>query len=176
MKAFNELEKVLIDEETIAQRIKAMGEEISRDYEGKEILVVCILKGGFIFAADLVRALSIPIKLDFMAVSSYGNATYSSGQVQILKDLTAACLGKHVLIVEDLIDTGLTLQYLKELLSAREPASLKICTFLDKPDRRKTLLEADYVGFTIPDAFVIGYGLDYAEKYRNLPYVGVLKS
>jgi len=152
-----------------------MGEAISQDYQGKEILVVGILKGSVVFMGDLVRKIKLPLQIDFMEVSSYGKSTESSGAVRILKDLETNIEGRNVLIVEDIVDTGLTLSYLVKILKARKPASLKICTFLNKPSRRKVALEADYNGYDIPDEFVVGYGLDFNEKYRNIPYVAVLK-
>ena len=166
---------VLISEEALHRRIAELGAQISADYAGKNPLLVCVLKGGFVFLADLTRALSIPHGVDFMAVSSYGNATESSGVVRILKDLDSDITGRHMLIVEDIIDTGQTLTYLLENLRVRGPASLRICTLLSKPSRREVQLDIDYVGFEIANEFVIGYGLDYAENYRNLPFVGVLK-
>lgn len=167
--------EILITSEMLKERIKAMGEEISRDYQGKEPCLVGILKGAFMFLGDLAKEISIPASFDFMAVSSYGVDTKSSGVVRILKDLDQSIQGKHVLIVEDIVDTGLTLSYLYDNLKKRHPASLKVCTLLDKPSRRKVPVQLDYRGFEIPDAFVIGYGLDYGEKYRNLPFIGVLK-
>ena len=171
----NDVKEILLSEEQIATRIREMAEEISADYAGKEILMIGVLRGAVIFMADLARAISIPVTLDFMAVSSYGNSTRSSGVVRILKDLDEAVQGKHVLVVEDVIDTGLTLNYLLDNLKSRGPASVRLCTLLNKPDRRKAEVQIDYNGFTIPDEFVIGYGLDYAEKYRNLPFIGILK-
>ncbi|WP_425387445.1 hypoxanthine phosphoribosyltransferase [Desulfovirgula thermocuniculi] len=168
-------ERVLITAEEISRRVKELGEEISRDYAGKEILVVGILKGAAIFMADLVRCLTIPVQLDFMAVSSYGASTESSGVVRILKDLEENIEGLDVLLVEDIVDTGLTLNYLRENLLTRNPASLKICTLLDKPSRRKVQVKVDYNGFVIPDEFVVGYGLDYNGRYRNLRDILVLK-
>ncbi|HHV61778.1 MAG TPA: hypoxanthine phosphoribosyltransferase [Firmicutes bacterium] len=170
-----DLEEVLLHEDEIKKRVKELGEQIACDYRGKELVVVGILKGALVFMADLVRHLSIPVIIDFVAISSYGAATKSSGAVRILKDLDAPIENKHVLIVEDIIDTGLTLSYLAENLRARKPLSVKICTLLDKPDRRKIDIRPDYNGFQIPDKFVVGYGLDYSEKYRNLPCVAVLK-
>lgn len=166
--------EILLTEEQIQARVRELGQEISRDYQGRRVHLVGILKGAVIFLADLVRHLSVDLEVDFMAVSSYGKGSSSSGAVQILKDLDRPIEGQHVLIVEDIVDTGLTLRYLMENLKARNPASLKICALLDKPDRRKVEIEADYVGFRIPDRFVVGYGLDYAECYRGLPYIGVL--
>lgn len=165
---------ILLSEEAIRARVREMGEELSRDYEGKEILCVGILKGAMIFLADLVRYIRVPAFFDFIAVTSYGASSESSGAVRILKDLDRSIQGRHVLIVEDIIDSGLTLNYLVENLKSREPASLKICTLLDKPSRRKAPVEINYNGFPIPDEFVVGYGLDYNEHYRNLPYIMVL--
>lgn len=167
-------EKILLPEEEIRARVAGLGAEISKDYAGKELLVVGILKGAMIFLADLVRSITVPTCFDFMAVSSYGSSTKSSGVVRILKDLDHSIEGRHVLIVEDIIDTGLTLNYLVDNLKSRGPASLKICTLLDKPSRREAPVEIHYNGFSIPDEFVVGYGLDYNERYRNLPYIMVL--
>ncbi|MDS1029181.1 hypoxanthine phosphoribosyltransferase [Bacillota bacterium LX-D] len=171
----NDVKGVLLTKDEIAAKVQELGKQIAADYQGKELLVVCILKGAVCFMADLIKAIDIPLAIDFMAVSSYGDDTKTSGAVMILKDLETNLKGKHVLIVEDIIDSGLTLKYLMENLDSRKPASLKICTLLDKPERRKVELKVDYNGFIIPDAFVVGYGLDYAEKYRNLPEVCVLK-
>jgi hypoxanthine phosphoribosyltransferase len=167
--------RVLLTREQIMDRLAELGKEISEDYEGEEILLVGILKGSVVFLADLMRQIKVPLQIDFMAVSSYGKSTHSSGVVRILKDLDADIEGRHVLIVEDIVDTGLTLSYLVENLLSRKPASLKICTFLDKPERRQTQIIPDYNGYEIPDEFVVGYGLDYNEKYRNLPYIGVVE-
>ncbi len=167
--------KILIDEEKIMKRVAEMGTEITRDYQGKELVVICILRGGVIFMSDLVKQIKLPLYMDFMAVSSYGMSTKSSGIVRILKDLNEDIEGKDVLIVEDIVDTGLTLHYLVDYIKSRNPRSVKVCCFLDKPSRRKVDVEVDYVGFQIPDKFVVGYGLDYAQKYRNLPYVSVLE-
>lgn len=167
--------KIVLTQEEIGKRVRAMGEEISRDYQGKEILCVGILKGAMVFLADLVRRLTVPAQFDFMAVSSYGASTKSSGVVRILKDLDCGIEGRHVLIVEDIVDTGLTLNYLVENLKSRGPASLKVCAFLDKPSRRLAPVDIHYNGLTIPDEFVVGYGLDYNESYRNLPYIMVLR-
>jgi hypoxanthine phosphoribosyltransferase len=166
--------EVLIDEETLQRRIAALGEEISGDYEGRELLLVGVLKGAVFFLADLMRNLTVPCEIDFMAISSYGASTDSSGVVRILKDLDINIEGRHVLVVEDIIDSGLTLSYLVRNLEAREPASLEICALLTKPERREIDVPVRYTGFEIPNRFVIGYGLDFAERYRNLPYVGVL--
>ncbi len=168
-------ENILLLEEEIRTRVAELGAEISRDYAGEELLVVGILKGAMIFLADLVRNITVPVCFDFMAVSSYGSSTKSSGAVRILKDLDSGIEGRHILIVEDIVDTGLTLNYLVDNLKARGPVSLKICTLLDKPSRRVAPVEIHYNGFIIPDEFVVGYGLDYKERYRNLPHVMVLK-
>lgn len=167
--------KVLISAEQVEKRVKELGQQLKEEYQGKELLVLGILKGSVIFLSDLIRAIELPLQVDFMAVSSYGKSTNSSGVVRILKDLDTDISGKHVLIVEDIVDTGLTMGYLVDILNSREPASLKICTFLDKPSRRESDIVPDYNGFEIPDEFVVGYGLDYAEKYRNLPYIGVIE-
>lgn len=171
----NDIEKVLITKEALAERIEAMGNEITADYAGKDILMIGVLRGAVVFMADLARSIKVPVALDFMAVSSYGASTSSSGIVRILKDLDEEIQGKHLLIVEDIIDSGLTLKYLLENLKSRKPASIKICTLLSKPERRKVDVHIDYNGFSVPDEFVVGYGLDYAEKYRNLPFIGILK-
>lgn len=170
----DQVEKVLIDEETLMNRVKELGEQITEDYRGKDLIVICILKGAILFTSDLVKEIKLPMAIDFMAVSSYGTSTKSSGVVRILKDLDIEIEGKHVLIVEDIVDTGLTLNYLVENLQTRKPASIKICCCLDKPERRQAPVKVNYVGFNIPDEFVIGYGLDYAEEFRNLPFIGVL--
>lgn len=161
----------LIEEEEIKKRIKEMAVEIKRDYEGKNPLFVGILKGAFIFMADLVRALDMELEIDFLAVSSYGKFTETTGEVEILKDLQIPVKGRHVVIVEDIVDTGLTLKYIKDLILSRGPESIKICALLDKKERRRVDIDADYVGFVVPDKFLVGYGLDVAEKYRNLPYI-----
>lgn len=170
-----DLAKVLITEEEIMAKVKELGMQISKDYAGKDLLIVGILKGAVLFMSDLIRALDISVNIDFMAVSSYGKSTESSGAVRILKDLDTSIEGRNILIVEDIIDTGLTLKYLTENLLSRGPKTIKVCTFLDKPERRKVDIISDYTGFAIPDEFVVGYGLDFAEKYRNLPYIAVLK-
>lgn len=167
-------ERVLFTEREIHSRVAELGRQISADFAGKELLVIGILKGAMIFLADLVRHITIPTYFDFVAVSSYGSSTKSSGAVRILKDIDRGIEGRHVLIVEDIVDTGLTLNYLVDNLKARGPASLKVCTLLDKPSRREVPVEIDYNGFTIPDEFVVGYGLDYNECYRNFPYIMVL--
>jgi len=166
--------EVLIDPKTLQARIGELGDEISADYEGRDLLLVGVLKGAVFFMADLMRNLTIPCEIDFMAISSYGDSTDSSGVVRILKDLDINIEGRDVLVVEDIIDSGLTLSYLIRNLEAREPASLEVCALLTKPDRREIEVPVRYVGFEIPNRFVIGYGLDFAERYRNLPYVGVL--
>lgn len=166
--------RVMISEEEISKRIMELAEEISKDYEGKTVHLLVILKGSVFFSCDLAKRLTVPVTFDFMSVSSYGSETVSSGRVRILKDLDESIQGKHVLIVEDIIDSGRTLAYLKDLLGTRSPESIEICTLLDKPDRRETNVDVKYVGFVIPDEFVVGYGLDYDQKYRNLPYVGVV--
>ena len=166
--------EVLIDRDVLQRRIEELGEEISTDYAGRDLLLIGVLKGAVFFMADLMRNLTIPCEIDFMAISSYGDSTDSSGVVRILKDLDINIEGRHVLVVEDIIDSGLTLSYLLRNLESREPASLEICALLTKPDRREIDVPVRYVGFEIPNKFVIGYGLDFAERYRNLPYVGVL--
>jgi hypoxanthine phosphoribosyltransferase len=166
--------EVLVDRDALSERIAELGEEISEDYEGRDLLLVGVLKGAVFFMADLMRHVTVPCEVDFMAISSYGAATDSSGVVRILKDLDINIRDRHVLVVEDIIDSGLTLSYLVRNLSAREPASLEICALLTKPSRREIEVPVRYVGFEIPNRFVIGYGLDFAERYRNLPYVGVL--
>ena len=170
-----DVEKILFTQEELARRVGELGEQITADYAGKEVAVASVLRGSYIFMADLTRAIQLPITVDFMAVSSYGSGTVSSGQVEIKKDLSDSIEGKDLIIVEDILDSGNTLYYLMDVLRARKPASIRICTLLDKPERRSKPIAADYVGFSIPDAFVVGYGLDYDEKYRNLPYIGILK-
>lgn len=168
--------RVLLSEEEVNSRISEIAEQISRDYEGKDIHLICVLKGGVFFTCELAKRLTVPVSLDFMSVSSYGDDTKSSGVVRILKDLDEPLAGKNVLIVEDIIDSGRTLSYLIEVLRQRKPASIHLCTLLDKPERRvKKQVTVDYTCFTIPDEFVVGYGLDYAQKYRNLPYIGVVE-
>ena len=169
------IKEVLVSEEEIALKVKELGEEISKDYKDKNLLLVGILKGAVIFMADLARSLSIPAKLDFMAVSSYGRSSVSTGEVRIIKDLDFSVENKDILVVEDIIDTGYTLSYLIDNLKKRGANSVKVCTLLDKPDRRKADVHVDYLGFEIPDEFVVGYGLDYDEIGRNLPYVAALK-
>jgi hypoxanthine phosphoribosyltransferase len=169
-----DLLEVLLSKEAIDRKITELAATINRDYEGKEILLICVLKGAVMFLSDLMRSLQIPVEIDFMAVSTYGASTKSSGVVKILKDLDCSIEGCHCLIVEDIVDTGLTLNYLKENLLSRHPASLKIITLLDKPERRKVSIQPDYCGFKIPDKFVVGYGLDFNGKYRYLPDICVL--
>lgn len=164
----------LLSEEQIRARVQEMAEQINRDYAGQQVLVIGILKGAFVFCADLLRHLNVPTQVDFMAVSSYGNATESSGVIRIVKDLDTPVEGRHVLLVEDIVDSGLTLKYLKEYLTRQNPASLKVAVLLDKPSRRKTEVAVDYIGFAIPDEFIVGYGIDYAEQYRHLPYIGII--
>ena len=166
--------EILIDRETLAARVAELGTEISADYEGRDLLLIGVLKGAVFFMADLMRHLTVPCEVDFMAISSYGDATDSSGIVRILKDLDINIEGRHVLVVEDIIDSGLTLSYLIRNLESREPATLEVCSLLTKPSRREIDVPVRYVGFEIPNKFVVGYGLDFAERYRNLPYVGVL--
>ncbi len=170
-----DVEKVLFDEEQIAKIVENIGRQISEDYKGKNLLLVSVLKGSLIFMADLMRQITVPCAIDFLSVSSYGSGTSTSGEVRILKDLDASLEGKDVLVVEDILDSGVTLSYLLKNLSARKPNSIRLCTFLDKPERRRVQVKADYIGASVPDEFIVGYGLDYAELYRNLPYVGVLK-
>jgi hypoxanthine phosphoribosyltransferase len=168
------VEEILIDESALHARIGELGEEISADYSGRDLLLIGVLKGAVFFMADLMRRVAVPCEIDFMAISSYGASTDSSGVVRILKDLDINIEGRHVLVVEDIIDSGLTLSYLIRNLEAREPASLEVCALMTKPERREIDVDVRYVGFEIPNRFVIGYGLDFAERYRNLPYVGVL--
>jgi hypoxanthine phosphoribosyltransferase len=170
-----EVDRVIIPSDEIKKRVKELGEEISRDYKEKNPLLVCILRGAVIFLSDLIREIKIPVEIDFMAVSSYGSSTRSSGVVRILKDLNENIRGKHVVLVEDIVDTGLTLNYLLKNLKSREPASLEICSFLLKEGKQRVPLEIKYLGFVIPDEFVVGYGLDYAQKFRNLPYVASIR-
>ena len=167
--------KVLIDEETIRRRVAELREQLSKDYEDKEVVLICILKGAVMFFSDLARAMTIHLKMDFMGISSYGDAEKTSGIVKIAKDIDTSITGKHVIIAEDIMDSGLTLLHLKRILMERKPASLRICCLLDKPERRECDIRPDYCGFTIPNEFVVGYGLDFRGEYRNLPYVGVMK-
>jgi len=170
-----DLERVLFDEDEIGLRVKALGADLSRDYAGKNPLFICVLKGAVMFMADLVKRIEVPMEMDFMATSSYGDSSKSSGVVRILKDLERAIEHRHVVLVEDIVDTGLTLAYLKHVMIHRQAESVKIVSLFDKPAGRTTDIHADYVGFTVPNEFIVGYGLDYAEQYRNLPCVGVLK-
>ena len=170
-----DIQEILFSEEQLKARVKEIAQQIEADYQGKEILLICILRGSFVFIADLCREIRLPCTVDFMAVSSYGKGSSSSGRVQIVKDLAEDIAGRHVIVVEDILDSGNTLSYLLNILEQRNPASVRLVALLDKPDRRVKPVELHYSGFTIPDAFVVGYGLDYAEKYRNLPYIGVLK-
>ena len=167
--------RVLLSEEEVNRRIGEIAAQISRDYEGKAIHMICILKGGVFFPCELAKRLTVPVSLDFMSVSSYGSETKSSGVVRIVKDLDEPLKDKDVLVVEDIVDSGRTLSYLMEMLKDRGPKSLRLCTLLDKPDRRVVDVNVDYTGFQIPDEFVVGYGLDYDQKYRNLPYIGVVE-
>ncbi|MCD2492218.1 hypoxanthine phosphoribosyltransferase [Lacrimispora sp. NSJ-141] len=168
--------RVLIPEREVDEKVKEIGKRISEDYEGKSVHLICVLKGGVFFTCELAKRISVPVSLDFMSVSSYGSGTESSGVVKIVKDLDEPLAGKHVLIVEDIIDSGRTLSYLIEILKQRNPADIRICTLLDKPSRRvKKEVRVDYTCFSIPDEFVVGYGLDYDQKYRNLPYIGVVE-
>lgn len=167
--------RILLSEEEVNVRIQAIGEQISRDYAGKSVHLVCVLKGGSFFLCELAKRITVPVSLDFMSVSSYGSETKSSGVVKIVKDLDESVRDKDVIIVEDIVDSGRTLSYLMEMLRDRGPASLKLCTLLDKPDRRVIDVNVDYTGFRIPDEFVVGYGLDYNQMYRNLPYIGVVE-
>ena len=166
--------RVLISEDEVNSRIRAMGEQISRDYAGKQIHMICVLKGGSFFMCELAKRITEQVSIDFMSVSSYGSDTKSSGVVKIVKDLDESIQGKDVLVVEDIVDSGRTLSYLMEMLRDRKPASLQLCTLLDKPDRRVVDVDVNYTGFQIPDAYVVGYGLDYDQRYRNLPYIGVI--
>ncbi len=171
----DDIEKVLISEQKLSEIVSGLGKRISEDYKGKEPILVSILKGSVVFMADLMRAITIPCEIDFMAVSSYGSGVKTSGVVKIVKDLDRNIEGKDLLIVEDILDSGMTLSYILDILSARKPASIKICTLFDKPSRRQVKVFADYSGAEVPDEFIVGYGLDYNEIYRNLPYIGVLK-
>lgn len=171
----NDIKKVLYSEKELREVVSALGAQISEDYKDRNLLMVSVLKGSIMFMSDLMRAITIPCEIDFMAVSSYGSKTKSSGTVRILKDLDRDISGYDVLLVEDILDSGKTLNYLMDVLYARNPSSIRICTLFDKPERREVDIFADYKGLAVPDEFIVGYGLDYAEKYRNLPYIGVLK-
>ena len=170
-----DIQEILFTEEQLKNRVGEIARQIESDYAGKEVMFIGILRGSFVFMADLCRAVELPCTLDFMSVSSYGSGTNSSGQIQIIKDLSEDITGRHVIVVEDILDSGNTLSYLLNILEHRRPASVRLCALLDKPERRVKPVELHYSGFSIPDAFVVGYGLDYAEKYRNLPYIGILK-
>jgi len=174
-KLTDDIREVLFSEEKLSSIVRDLGGRISRDYEGKNLLMVSILKGSVVFMSDLIRAVTIPCGIDFMAVSSYGAGMKTSGVVKIIKDLDINLKGYDVLVVEDILDSGMTLNYILELLQSREPKSIRLCTLFDKPDRRTVKVQADYVGAVVPDEFIVGYGLDYDEKYRNLPFVGILK-
>lgn len=171
----NDIEEVLFSAEALSDRVAALGAEIDRDYVGKAPMLIGVLRGSFMFIGDLMRRITLPCTVDFMAVSSYGGGTSTSGQVRVVKDLSEDIEGRDIIVVEDILDSGNTLSYLLELLKARKPASIRLCTLLDKPSRHTKEVDVSYVGFTIPDAFVVGYGLDFDEKYRNLPYIGILR-
>ncbi len=170
-----DIQEVLFTEEQLRTRVAEIAKEIERDYAGREIMLISVLRGSFVFMADLCRAIDLPCMIDFMSVSSYGKGTRSTGQVQITKDLSEDISGRNIIVVEDILDSGNTLHYLLNILQHRSPASVRLCTLLDKPSRRTVPVHVDYSGFLCPDGFVVGYGLDYAEKYRNLPYIGILK-
>lgn len=167
--------KVLLSEEEVDKRIRELGEQISKDYEGEEVHLVCVLRGSVFFTCELAKRITVPVSIDFMSASSYGSDTISSGVIKIVKDLEDPLMEKNVIVIEDIIDTGRTLSYLLKMLKERKPKSLRLCTLLDKPDRRVAEVDVDYTGFQIPDEFVVGYGLDYAQKYRNLPYIGIVE-
>lgn len=171
----NDISHILISKERINEMVEELGRKITEDYKDKELVIIGVLKGGFIFMADLIRKIDLPLQLDFISVTSYGATTQSTGVVRIIKDIDIDITGKYVILVEDIVDTGLTLAHLKELFATRGPASVKLCSAFDKPSRRKIDIKADYVGLEVPDEFIVGYGLDYAENYRNFPEVGVLK-
>jgi hypoxanthine phosphoribosyltransferase len=175
MSLHDDIERIILTEDEVQQRVRELGAQIAADYEGSSLLLVAVLRGASLFVADLARAIDGPVEIDFMAVSSYGSQTKSSGVVRIIKDLDEVIDGRHVLVVEDILDTGLTLKYLLRNLASRKPASLEVVTLLSKPGKQRVPIDCRYVGFAIPDEFVVGYGLDYVEKYRNLPYIGVLK-
>ena len=170
-----DLEKILIGKDKLQTRIEELGKEISRDYKDKNPILICILKGAVLFLSDLMKNISVPLEIDFLSLSSYGNSTKSSGIVKIRKDIEADIFGRHVIVVEDIVDSGLTLEYIMDYLNKHKPLSVKTCTLLDKPDAHKIAIKIDYVGFEVGNEFVVGYGLDFAEKYRNLPYIGILK-
>jgi len=170
-----DVKEILFSADELNKRVRELGKQITTEYQGRELLVIGVLKGANVFLGDLIRYIELPLEIDFIAAASYGNSTESSGVVRLLKDLDYPIENRHVLLIEDLIDTGLTLNYLADNLKARQPASFKICTLLDKPERRKVAIEVDYKGFDIPDEFIVGYGIDYSQKYRNLPYVATLK-
>lgn len=172
---YKDVEKILYSKEEIAKRVNELGKQITKDFKGEKITLVCILRGSVVFFADLLREINLDVDIDFISVSSYGSGTTTSGEVNLIKDLGAPIKDKNIILVEDIIDTGTTLSYLKRILAARNPKTIKICSILDKPSRRKLELHGDYVGFTIPDEFVVGYGLDYDQKYRNIPEVCILK-
>lgn len=167
--------EVMLSEEKVTKRIEELAAQISKDYEGKELHIICILKGSVFFTCELAKRITVPVTLDFMSVSSYGNDTKSSGVIKIAKDLDESILERDVLVIEDIVDSGNTLSYLLDMLQNRQPKSLKLCTLLDKPERRRKPVDVDYIGFEIPDEFVVGFGLDYAQRYRNLPFIGVVK-
>ena len=167
--------RVLLTEEEVDKRIRELGDQLSKDYEGEEIHLVCVLRGSVFFTCELAKRITVPVSIDFMSASSYGSDTISSGKIKIVKDLEDSLMEKNVIVIEDIVDTGRTLSYLLKMLGERKPKSLRLCTLLDKPDRRVTDVEVDYTGFEIPDEFVVGYGLDYAQKYRNLPYIGIVE-
>lgn len=167
--------RIFLPEQEVNARIAELAQRISEDYAGKEVHLICVLKGSIFFMCELAKRITVPVTMDFMSVSSYGNDTKSSGIVKIVKDLDEPLEGKHAIVIEDIVDSGRTLSYLLEILKKRNPASLRLCTLLDKPDRRVTDVETDYTGFNIPDEFVVGYGLDYAQKYRNLPFIGIVE-
>jgi len=175
MSMHRDVKEVLFSEQDLQKIVERVGKQISEDYKDKNLFMVSVLKGSLMFMADLMRAIDIPCEIDFMAVSSYGAGTTTTGAVRILKDLDSSLEGKDILVVEDILDSGVTLSYLMKHLSSRNPSSIRLCTLLDKPERRKMPITADYIGTTVPDEFIVGYGLDYDEKYRNLPYIGVLK-
>ncbi len=175
IKMRDDIKEILLSEEQIEKVVKKIADEISRDYKDKNPLIISVLKGSFVFMADLVRRITVPCAVDFMSISSYGKGMRTSGEVKINKDLDTKIENRHVIVVEDILDSGLTLSYILDMFKARGPASIALCALLDKPDRRKMPVRIDYSGFTIPDEFVVGYGLDYNEKYRNLPYIGILK-